>query len=109
MQNQTKLPADFKAKWLEALRSGEYKQGRFALCSDGKYCGLGVACAIQGVEDLGGGHISRVGIQDEIFGEVPDVLRGIANNNPVVSILVKMNDADKATFLEIADWIQENL
>lgn len=31
-----------KAKWLEALRSGEYTQTEGALCNDGKYCCLGV-------------------------------------------------------------------
>jgi hypothetical protein len=39
---------EFRQKWLEALRSGEYKQGRYALrqkSTDGdKFCCLGVAC-----------------------------------------------------------------
>ena len=29
-------------KWIEALRSGKYRQGRRFLCYDGKYCCLGV-------------------------------------------------------------------
>ena len=34
-------------KWVEALRSGEYEQGRRALRSgDSKYCCLGVLCKI---------------------------------------------------------------
>ena len=30
--------------WLEALRSGKYKQGKLYLKKDNKYCCLGVAC-----------------------------------------------------------------
>lgn len=36
---------EIKAKWLEALRSGEYQQGRERLGSaSGSYCCLGVLC-----------------------------------------------------------------
>jgi hypothetical protein len=35
-------------KWIAALRSGEYKQGKNALCSNDEYCCLGVACEIKG-------------------------------------------------------------
>lgn len=31
-------------KWVDALRSGDYGQGRHALASGGRYCCLGVAC-----------------------------------------------------------------
>lgn len=37
-----KMKAEDKAKWLEALRSGEYKQTAETLCHDGAYCCLGV-------------------------------------------------------------------
>jgi hypothetical protein len=33
-------------KWVEALESGEFKQGRGALSRDGDYCCLGVACEL---------------------------------------------------------------
>jgi hypothetical protein len=39
---ETKMNPEVKAKWLEALRSGEYEQGTGYLCKDGKYCCLGV-------------------------------------------------------------------
>ena len=35
-----------QTKWVEALRSGKYKQGRQYLNQDGKYCCLGVACEV---------------------------------------------------------------
>lgn len=33
-------------KWLQALESGNYAQGKEFLCDAGKYCCLGVACEI---------------------------------------------------------------
>jgi hypothetical protein len=35
---------EIKTKWLEALRSGAYQQGRTYLRTDNKYCCLGVLC-----------------------------------------------------------------
>lgn len=42
MATQARLEA--RKLWVEALRSGEYKQGKKALSSNGGYCCLGVAC-----------------------------------------------------------------
>lgn len=54
-------PNENARKWVEALRSGEYEQGKRRLCRDGKHCCLGVACEVaikNGVEierrDYGG-------------------------------------------------------
>lgn len=33
---------EIKARWVAALRSGEFEQGKDYLCEDGKYCCLGV-------------------------------------------------------------------
>lgn len=45
------MKATDKKKWVKALRSGKYKQGIGALRTyDDKYCCLGVACEIFGVE-----------------------------------------------------------
>lgn len=37
-----KLPVDIKKKWVDALRSGKYEQGREYLCDGDRYCCLGV-------------------------------------------------------------------
>jgi hypothetical protein len=46
--------AEFIEKWLEALESGEYKQGtNFLVTTKGKekrFCCLGVACAVYGMD-----------------------------------------------------------
>jgi hypothetical protein len=39
-----------KKRWVEALRSGKYKQGKDYLCRDGDFCCLGVLCELA-VED----------------------------------------------------------
>ena len=38
------MNAEIKQQWVEALRSGEYKQGKDYLRRDGEYCCLGVLC-----------------------------------------------------------------
>ena len=43
---------EIKTKWLKALRSGDYEQGRYRLKSkDNKFCCLGVLCDIYAKEE----------------------------------------------------------
>jgi hypothetical protein len=42
---------DFRAKWVAALRSGDYKQVEGRLLDKGRYCCLGVACRVAGLSD----------------------------------------------------------
>lgn len=52
MSRQSTLPEDLKAKWVAALRSGEYAQGLYNLRRPGTdgtadtYCCLGVLCEL---------------------------------------------------------------
>lgn len=39
-------------KWVRALRSGVFQQGKDALSQDGKYCCLGVACFLAAMEGV---------------------------------------------------------
>lgn len=43
------MDPEIKAKWIAALRSGEYKQGTGRLYDDltGRFCCLGVLCEVQ--------------------------------------------------------------
>ena len=66
-----KMNPKIKEKWLKALRSGEYKQGRESLRKDDKYCCLGVLCDIApkklgmwGTQDTG--FIAEDGTQTNI-------------------------------------------
>lgn len=42
------MKKEWADKWVEALRSGEYAQGRMALRTHSSYCCLGVLCDIAG-------------------------------------------------------------
>lgn len=41
--------AQNRVKWVEALRSGEYKQGKDQLRGGDRFCCLGVACEVSGL------------------------------------------------------------
>ncbi len=100
----TKLPKEFKEKWLKALRSGEYKQGKRTLRKDDLFCCLGVACDIMGYskEDTEGGCYIPTS-----FERVPKILRA---SGEIPNHLGRMNDNKGGmSFSEIADYIEENL
>ena len=87
-----KLPKKFKEKWIKALRSEEYIQEKGALKGINGYCCLGVACRI--VHPFLYLHTSTI-VEDvaEKATKVPKLLKGYSDN-PIVDILVKMNDND---------------
>ena len=114
-QVKDRLPKAFKKKWIAALRSGDYKQGMGTLYdfTDDRYCCLGVAGIVGGLKQK---EISKADILngvelgfDPVKRGVPEVICG-RNNNPIVSKLIDMNDAQLGfDFNGIANWIEENL
>lgn len=111
-EQQAKMNAELKAKWLEALRSGKYAQGTVQLRYHDAYCCLGVLCDV--VDPGGWRH------HDYAYGEgedeqeetstLPFGLRcelGIPID--VETELIHMNDDNESTFAEIADFIEANL
>lgn len=109
---ENKLPVEFKAKWVAALRSGEYKQGRAQLYNRAldTYCCLGVACKITApsVEIPMAGHILHT--FDE-YASIPNIIKGYISSSETENAiykLIRMNDAG-TSFEEIADWIETNL
>jgi hypothetical protein len=91
------MDAELKAKWIAALRSGEYPQGRMSL-RDGanRHCCLGVLCAVAG-RDLDPAYID----DNYDFAET-------ALSKPAADDLIAMND-DGKSFAEIADYIEQKL
>jgi len=119
-------------QWVEALRSGKYKQGRLSLRDiNDKFCCLGVLC------DIAKGNLNldwRLGTSEDICYEIEDTttvvpesileflgvnihkafinagdLRydlGIPSNESKMS-LIDLNDYYKVSFNEIADIIEE--
>ena len=102
----------FKAKWVAALLSGDYKQTAGHLRDSAGFCCLGVACDIsgQGTWELTGSS----GIQgyrvDSCFRSAvaPFTLAEAYGFDGYQSRLSNMNDNGKS-FAEIAKYIQENL
>lgn len=110
------LSAEEKNRWVEALRSGQYKQGRGKLfnAEDQSYCCLGVLCDIR--DSLGwkrdtidpnwviGWYSPSYGWFDNraLLGEHFGIPAGHTAN------LAFMND-DGISFEDIADYIEESL
>jgi hypothetical protein len=104
----SKVNKEYKEKWVEALRSGKYKQGKGCLKKGDEYCCLGVLCDIVDPEYLGvNGHRSHLPyhILDKTGMETPD---GRLNYNVHTFIsLIGLNDGAEYTFDQIADVIEE--
>lgn len=111
METTQKLPKAFKAKWLKALRSGEYKQAKSALkekSEDGfKHCCLGVACEVVKAKIIVKNIPGFIESSQDVRGirKVPTVLRG---SSGVANKLARLNDMGNS-FKRIALWIDKNL
>jgi hypothetical protein len=103
-ENVTRLDADIKEKWLAALRSGEYQQGREFLYSDGKYCCLGVLGAVCGIS---ADKMEDVGLLTELY--AAQILK-IENVNLLHNgdSLEELND-NGFSFAVIADIIENEM
>ena len=104
------MEKELKDKWLGALRSGEFAQTTGTLRRDNAYCCLGVLLSVSGkgtwdaqfyeMDEEGAklkGALGSVGVS--IFGIPHDIQYK----------LVSMNDNEKRTFAEIADYIETAL
>lgn len=109
---------DNAKKWLAALRSGEYQQGRGALCRADRFCCLGVACAVY-QKDVGDLKVKDVANMTEFDGEtgvLPKRMQawlGINDENPDLydgqreRPMASRNDSG-ATFADLANLIEQN-
>lgn len=99
---------EIKQNWLEALRSGKYQQGRGCLKQGNKYCCLGVLCDTVSSSGWCGNVFYY---KDEPNAQsLPNPLAdelGISNIHE--KKLMYLNDWDKKSFGEIADYVEANL
>lgn len=104
---------DIKQEWLNALRSGKYKQGYDVLVGPTQHCCLGVLCETQGISKVDNVFQFEIGEEDEpniYIGSLPySLLDKFGLTKDQQNHLIKMNDDDGRTFDQIADWIDENL
>jgi hypothetical protein len=103
---------DIKAKWVAALRSGEYKQGTGSLRnSQNEYCCLGVLCEVAVEEGLIPpatllGEGDYYGYNEHISFLPSSLSKGF--NLHQTHDLIRLNDEEKWSFANIADYIEKN-
>lgn len=119
------MKEEIAEKWIEALTSGEYTQGRYLLRSDNSFCCLGVLCDIYKKETgigewlnntffgksmlksyLGNSSIQLIESVREWAG-MDTKYGGFPSGLDIDSLLV-MNDSGKS-FAEIAEVIKEKM
>ncbi len=111
------MDKDIKQKWLEALRSGEYKQAREELRSidpgsdTQSFCCLGVLCDIHAKETGGEWDRGEYRGNAEFLPHEVCAWAGLSVSNPTVAgaKLSEWNDLEKASFDQIANLIEKNL
>ena len=122
---------DIKAKWVAALRSGEYEQGKSYLVQDvwseddesnvsAAYCCLGVLQKLSQDDPATFGVVLRDEMGENSMLDLGDALE-LGLNSDDLNRLACMNDGqswagpngieryDEHTFTQIADYIEENL
>lgn len=115
-----KMNPEVKQMWLEALRSGRYKQDTGYLRIENGYCCLGVLCDLypKANWEIVEGEYSFFGESQFLTKEVAEwaSLKGytydeVNNFNMPISEfpLTDMNDIQGKTFEEIADYIEKSL
>lgn len=97
-------------KWVAALRSGQYKQGREYLRRGDQYCCLGVLCEVVEVEATETyPHFSYDGLMT-FLPEVAQKRSGMKSRDGSLAgateCLAQLNDSG-STFNEIADLIEK--
>lgn len=104
-----------KAKWVAAMRSGEYRQAREVLRKDVRggfaYCCLGVLCEVTGrtqwkpakANGISCYTLGRTGR----WGKPPEIVRNaVRMGEAAMSALVVLNDDANKRFSTIATWIE---
>ena len=112
---------EYRAKWLEALRSGNYEQSRTTLQDDNGFCCLGVLIACHD-HNTHGDYVPGTGKTFDEGEELSPAGKdyfGLKHDQ--ATILMHMNDgtgqnikgvstpSKDHSFAEIADWIEMNL
>jgi hypothetical protein len=118
------MKAELKQKWVEALRSGKYKQGRSVLKNtEGRMCCLGVlldietpdgwdARATQIPGEVGHYHHQNGNYSGDFLHRNTRERHGLTSEledgESIAHRLAGMNDNGKS-FAEIADWIETHI
>ena len=100
------MTPEFKAKWVAALRSGKYQQGRDVLRNGDKFCCLGVACDLIDPDAWESTSTYNIFGWQGLTAETVDLpFVGISD----AETLSAMNDQPQSSFKEIADYIEAHV
>ena len=108
------MKRDIRDQWIAALRSGEYKQGNGVLhqvSKDGaeRFCCLGVLCRVLKETPS---PVQKNGdvLYDNLCGILSSKLRDLVGIRiQTMDEIIWMNDQQRWSFDQIADWVQANL
>mgnify|MGYP001601051672 CR=1 FL=1 len=103
--------------WIEALRSGEYAQGFGRLRDkDNKFCCLGVLCNLhaQAHPEIASSQLDPLkylGRERNLPYTVQKWVgfKSLHGGNPKGTSIVELNDKQRKSFRDIADWIEVNV
>lgn len=110
-----------KQRWLNALRGGDYKQGRYTLrrpgntVSEDTYCCLGVLCDVvdssRWISQSWDGEPSpfAYGHSGNSHSLDDEAMTIAGVNDDDVEILMNLNDFQLRSFGEIANYVEANL
>lgn len=107
----SRMPKTLKKKWVKALRSGHYRQGKGFLQQIGRNevqnCCLGVLCRISGLK---GRNIGTWWVFDGESGSLTHKLSERFGLAPMDEAhLITLNDKADSSFEEIATYIERNV
>lgn len=97
------MNTELKEQWIAALRSGAFEQHQGSLCSDDRrsFCCLGVLAIVNDP------NVDLNENQGDLNPYSP--IDGMIGGLSVRGNLVRMNDKERLTFPEIADWVEQNI
>jgi len=106
------MDPNIKKQWIEALRSGKYKQGRYWLRHRNEFCCLGVLCDLhaQATNCEWNTDENYLGAAQALPKEVVN-WAGLDSEDPFINEerVSSYNDRMKRNFDQIADLIESNL
>ncbi len=103
-----KVDKKLKAKWVTALRSGKYTQGKGVLKDcNGSYCCLGVLCHVAGKRIPA--HTMNLDNSPSLRKLRDSLSLGVEIDGNKQCELTVMNDDKNRSFKQIADWIEKNV
>lgn len=118
-QSKIEMHPDWRKRWIDALRSGKYKQTTRALRrfdtidingQDPRYCCLGVLCEISGQGSWVGAFYRTEG-KLNVSSSTTSLPSALANLTELGAraqdLLIEMNDVQALTFLQIADALDQ--